>query len=80
MKKPNSDRLCAFLVATASRSGDPRVPDFVGVGIPSSCLSTWHTLESIDKLLSRYHIPAEKKRADPSVKDIAKPKLKPKAV
>ncbi|MEL6768265.1 MAG: hypothetical protein AAFP17_13870 [Pseudomonadota bacterium] len=73
---PPRDMVCAMLVITAAKHGDPTVPAFVGIGVPSACLSTWLALEPLEKLIARYHTTATPKAAEPPLKDRATPKLK----
>lgn len=55
--EPRDDRLCAMLVVSAPKHGyrDPSVPAFVGIGVPSSDLSTWKVLRPISEILAIYH-------------------------
>jgi len=81
--EPSSDKLCGMLVVTAHRElGDASLPAYVGLGIPNSDLSDWLLLESLNKVLARYHDHDTQahKPAGPniSVKDSALPRLKNK--
>lgn len=55
--EPCNDRLCAMLVVSAHKyqHGDPSVPAFIGIGIPSSDLSSWKALKPITNILALYH-------------------------
>lgn len=79
-RKISTERMCAMLVVTANKSGDQSIPAFVGLGIPSACLSTWLFLESVSTILALFH-DAEADMKQPTeapveVKDRAVPKLK----
>lgn len=81
VENPPADRLCAILVVTASgKRGDPSLPAFVGLGIPSADLSCWKFLQPLTAVLGMYrdlqtqeHTPTE---APLEIKDRAIPKLK----
>lgn len=56
VKDPPSDRLCGMLVVSASgKFGDPTLPAFVGLGIPSADLSAWKFLRPLTDVLALYH-------------------------
>lgn len=79
--EPPSDQICGMLVVTCrKRGGDPRVADFVGLGIPRSDLSCWIVLEPLTSLLALYHDMDARQyttnKLEVEVKDKAKPKLK----
>lgn len=81
VENPPCDRLCAMLVVTASRKfGDPSLPAFVGLGIPSADLSQWKYLEPLTTVLGMYHDLESKARmptATPiEIVDRALPRLK----
>lgn len=80
--EPAADRLCAVLVVTAQRRGNPRLPAWVGVGFPHHDLKSWAEIQSLSDILAAYHDADTEKRADqqPVVefKDIAVPRLKKK--
>lgn len=74
--QPAQDNMCAMLVVTASKNGNPMLPAFVGIGIPSHDLSTWIRLASIEDIIALYNAPAEQKDAPVDIADRAVPKLK----
>lgn len=80
--EPSPDKLCGMLVVSAHKEGygDPSVPAFVGIGIPTSDLSSWVALEPINKILALYHdMEAEQqapREATVEIKDRAIPVLK----
>lgn len=81
VEDPPTDRLCAMLVVTANgKRGDPSVPAFVGLGIPSADLSRWKFLEPLTSILGMYHDLDTTDRAlneaPIEIKDRAVPKLK----
>lgn len=76
--QPSPDNLCAMLVVTASKNGDPMLPAFAGVGIPSHDLSSWIKLSSIEDIIALYNAPAEQKDVPVDIADRAVPKLKRK--
>lgn len=81
VEDPPTDRLCAMLVVTANgKRGDPSIPAFVGLGIPSADLSSWKFLEPLTTVLGMYH-DLDTRNREPSdalieIKDRAVPKLK----
>lgn len=74
--QPEPDNMCAMLVVTASKNGDPMLPAFAGIGIPSHDLSTWIKLSSIEYIIALYNAPAEQQDAPVDIVDRAVPKLK----
>jgi hypothetical protein len=81
VEDPPSDRLCGMLVVSASgKFGDPTVPAFVGLGIPSADLSAWKFLRPLTEVLALYHDRETELRtpfeAPVEIKDQAVPKLK----
>jgi hypothetical protein len=83
---PPADRLCGMIVTTAHPHwGNPRVPAFVGLGIPRADLKSWAVLISLPDLLARYHRaevlpPKDPTPKDPApVKDRAIPRIRKKA-
>lgn len=81
VENPPTGRLCAMLVVTASgKRGDPSLPAFVGLGIPSADLSCWKFLQPLTTVLGMYHDLETRVRAPREapleVKDRAVPKLK----
>lgn len=76
--QPSTDNMCAMFVVTVSRNGDPMLPAFAGIGIPSHDLSSWIRLVSLRDIISLYNAPAEQKDASVDIADRAVPKLKRK--
>ena len=80
--EPSNDGLCAMLVVSAHKSqqGDPSIPAFIGIGVPSSDLSTWKVLKPINNILALYHDMETEKQAPREafveIKDRAIPVLK----
>jgi hypothetical protein len=80
--EPSSDGLCAMLVVSAHKSqhGDSSIPAFIGIGVPSSNLSSWKVLKPISDILALYHdMDAEQKaprEAIVEIRDHAIPVLK----
>jgi len=81
-REPSRDKLCGMLVVSAykGRNADLSMPAFIGLGIPSSDLSSWIVLEPINKILALYHdMETEKqtpREAPIEIKDRAMPVLK----
>lgn len=81
LEEPPSDRLCGMLVVSASgKFGDPTLPAFVGLGIPSADLTAWKFLRPLTDVLAMYHDLETEQRTpgEPpiEIKDQARPKLK----
>lgn len=78
--EPRRNSLCAVLIVTANRHGNPALPAWVGVGFPNHDLSSWVEIRSISDILSRYH-DADTAAHTPvavisELRDIAVPRLK----
>ena len=74
---PRSDQMCAMLITTAHRL-NPRVPAWIGIGIPRADLSAWVVQESLDDLVGRYGLRPHRPADDPvTLPDQARPILKP---
>ena len=79
--EPARDRLCGMLVITSHpRRGEQTIPAYVGLGIPTSDLSSWIRLIPVTELLGLYHA-ADAAARTPSetpieIKDAAVPRLK----
>lgn len=72
-----ADRICAMVVTSSHpRRGDPSVPAFLGLGVPTASLGSWAMLASIPELLAHYH-DADARSKAPKVKPI---EVKDKAV
>lgn len=76
----SDERLCAFLVVTANRSGNQEVPAWVGIGVPNHDLSAWHSLTPIGEIIAAYNDASKLvvEEAEVKVADRAKPALRKK--
>jgi len=73
---PPKDRMCAMVVTTAGRNGDPQVPMFAGIGIPTADLSTWISLTALSDIIALYNKATEQTETPVDIVDRAVPKLK----
>ncbi len=73
----HSDQMCAMLITTAHRL-NPRVPAWIGIGVPRADLSAWIVQQSLDDLIGCYgqrpHGPSDAPVTPP---DQARPILRP---
>lgn len=78
--EPARDRLCAVLVVTAAKRGNPSLPAWVGIGFPHHDLGSWVEIASVTNILALYHDVDSAARtpvaAPVEVRDIAVPRLK----
>lgn len=77
--KPPSDKLCAMLIVTRPpRGGDPTVPSYIGVGVPSDDLSMWMGGPwKIGHIIAAYSVEQHPPTPiPPELKDKAIPRLK----